>query len=107
MATRRTTTTGADGYIPRPVRRAVEARDPESCVYCGSRRALTLDHITPSSQGGASVPSNLVVACNDCNRAKSDWPVSLFAQRLELEGRGTVGSILGRVYARISTPCPE
>jgi 5-methylcytosine-specific restriction endonuclease McrA len=34
-----------------------------SCVVCGSKRDLAIDHIVPLSQGGTSVVSNLQVLC--------------------------------------------
>jgi len=42
------------------------------CVYCGSTQRLQIDHVVPRSKGGANEISNLVLACQKCNRAKSD-----------------------------------
>lgn len=44
----------------------------KKCVYCGSRKHLTVDHYIPRSRGGTSDPSNLVLACSDCNENKGD-----------------------------------
>lgn len=50
-----------------------------TCYYCGyagiSRGQeegadLDIDHVIPSSKGGSSLPSNLVVACKNCNQSK-------------------------------------
>lgn len=42
----------------------------DPCVYCGDRRGLTVDHIDPSSSGGADEWANLVGACQECNSQK-------------------------------------
>ena len=39
------------------------------CIYC-SNLATTLDHIIPKCNGGQNLQSNLVGACERCNRAK-------------------------------------
>jgi predicted restriction endonuclease len=51
------------------------------CAYCGDTENLTLDHITPRSKGGTDRITNLVCACNSCNKSKghnhwSDWYLS-------------------------------
>ena len=51
----------------------VFVRDGFRCQYCGQKRPaaeLTLDHITPRSREGRSVPENLVTACVPCNTRK-------------------------------------
>jgi 5-methylcytosine-specific restriction endonuclease McrA len=68
--------------IPGSVRRAVIERDGRTCRLCGrpvvlrsARRRrtrvpgnqLTLDHVVPSSRGGAATVENLRVCCRDCN----------------------------------------
>ena len=64
--------------IPRQLRlpcsrRAVFARDRETCQYCGQqpgRANLTMDHVIPLSQGGQTTWENVVTACRDCNHRK-------------------------------------
>lgn len=54
-------------------RRGVFARDRETCQYCGKqpgRAQLTMDHVVPRSQGGATTWDNVVTACRDCNHRK-------------------------------------
>ena len=54
-------------------RRNIFARDENHCQYCGKSfptSELTLDHITPRSQGGGSSWKNLVCACVACNARK-------------------------------------
>ena len=85
--------------IPGPVKIAVAERagatpgttTPVVCFYCGrtgelwwpltftgkvgSHMVMTefeFDHKFPESKGGLSVPSNIVIACRPCNRAKKD-----------------------------------
>jgi len=52
-------------------RNGVLARDHYSCAYCG-RTATTVDHVMPSSRGGANSWSNTVAACGGCNQRKGD-----------------------------------
>lgn len=41
------------------------------CAYCGTTEGpFTLDHVIPRSRGGTSNLTNLVCACDPCNRSK-------------------------------------
>jgi len=54
-------------------RRNIFARDNNQCQYCGKKfptSELSLDHVTPRSQGGQSSWENIVCACVDCNVKK-------------------------------------
>lgn len=54
-------------------RRNIFARDHNQCQYCGKRfptSELSLDHVTPRSQGGMSSWENIVCACVECNVRK-------------------------------------
>jgi 5-methylcytosine-specific restriction endonuclease McrA len=54
-------------------RRNLFARDQNRCQYCGKRFAcneLSLDHVTPRSQGGGTSWENVVCACVKCNVKK-------------------------------------
>ena len=47
-------------------RRNIYARDGNRCQYCGKRMStteLSLDHVTPKSQGGKSSWENIVCCC--------------------------------------------
>ncbi len=55
--------------------RKVLLRDP--CAYCGAP-AAHVDHIVPSSDGGAHDPANYTAACSPCNLSKSDRPLLHF-----------------------------
>lgn len=63
----------AGGLLPWPKKvMAVLLRDEFTCHYCGEiRLAMTADHMLPQCRGGSSDMSNLVCACEDCNRSKS------------------------------------
>jgi 5-methylcytosine-specific restriction endonuclease McrA len=67
------------GYDRLPVqrvklnRRNLFARDRNQCQYCGHyfpTSELTLDHVTPRTQGGGDTWENLVCACVRCNARK-------------------------------------
>ena len=54
-------------------RRNIFARDNNQCQYCGKRfptSELSLDHVSPRSQGGGSTWENIVCACVACNVRK-------------------------------------
>ena len=54
-------------------RRNIFARDRNQCQYCGRRyptSELSLDHVRPRSQGGATTWQNLVCCCVRCNAKK-------------------------------------
>lgn len=50
-------------------RRAVFARDNNTCQYCGGR-AESIDHVIPRSRGGGHTWENVVAACRSCNTRK-------------------------------------
>ncbi|MFD0420166.1 HNH endonuclease [Streptomyces sp. NPDC127108] len=52
-------------------RRGVLVRDQHRCAYCG-RRATTVDHVVPRSQGGADSWMNTVASCAVDNHRKAD-----------------------------------
>src|SRR5678815_3369509 len=61
---------------PKFSRRSVLLRDRFCCQYCGRKfthsKDLTFDHVVPRSQGGRTVWSNIVMACEPCNSRKSN-----------------------------------
>lgn len=60
------------GCITNKLRRAVYARDGWQCVYCGSPRDRTLDHIIPVSLEGKTTFENLQTLCRPCNSKKGN-----------------------------------
>ena len=51
-------------------RRNIMRRDNFTCMYCGSKNDLTIDHVLPKSRGGKDVWENLTTACEKCNVKK-------------------------------------
>ena len=45
-------------------------RDRFRCVYCGSGKELTFDHVIPRAHGGETTWENVVAACSPCNLRK-------------------------------------
>lgn len=56
----------------RPSRNRIYKRDGNECVYCGSKKDLTLDHVIPKSRGGNNEWTNLVTSCFKCNLKKAN-----------------------------------
>ena len=53
-------------------RTRIYKRDNYECVYCGSQKQLTLDHVIPKSRGGRNEWTNLVTCCHKCNLHKAN-----------------------------------
>ena len=53
-------------------RTRIYKRDQHQCVYCGSNKDLTLDHVIPKSRGGSNDWINLVTSCFKCNLKKGN-----------------------------------
>ena len=53
-------------------RHRVFKRDNNECVYCGSKKELTIDHVLPRSKGGKNTWDNLVTCCSKCNLKKGN-----------------------------------
>lgn len=47
-------------------------RDGYACIYCGTTKDLTIDHVLPRSRGGKDTWENLVTACHSCNSKKGN-----------------------------------
>lgn len=69
-------------YFPPKLRASVYERDGCSCVYCGSKEDLTLDHAVPESRGGSNEMSNLLTACRACNASKRDLTLEEYCKKL-------------------------
>lgn len=70
-------------WIRKDLRLAVYLRDGMACMWCGSTledgAQLTLDHVTPHTNGGTNEVSNLVTCCHKCNSVRADRPAAEFA----------------------------
>jgi len=53
-------------------RHRVFRRDNNECVYCGSKKELTIDHVIPRSKGRKNTWDNLVTCCQKCNLKKGN-----------------------------------
>jgi 5-methylcytosine-specific restriction endonuclease McrA len=63
-------------------REYVFKRDNYECVYCGSNKILTLDHVIPQSKGGKDSWDNLVTACRSCNAEKADLTLEEYGKEI-------------------------
>ena len=53
----------------------IYGRDRYTCQFCGDKKPiaeLTYDHVVPRSQGGKTTWTNIVTACEMCNRKKAN-----------------------------------
>lgn len=60
--------------VSKRVRFEVLRRDNHACRYCGQAAPdvkLHVDHVIPTTLGGADTPENLVTACAPCNLGKA------------------------------------
>ena len=74
-------------------------RDRFRCVYCGSGKELTFDHVVPRAQGGRTTWENVATACAPCNLRKggrtpkqagmqiSRWPLRPTSWQLQDHGK--------------------
>jgi hypothetical protein len=65
--------------LSKKIRFEVFKRDSFTCQYCGKSAPtvlLEVDHIKPVSKDGDDDVTNLITACFDCNRGKSDRELS-------------------------------
>lgn len=65
--------------ISKKMRFEVFKRDKFTCQYCGKSApdvVLEVDHIKPVSKGGSNNILNLVTACFECNRGKTNTELS-------------------------------
>ena len=66
---------GESMSLSKKIRFEIFKRDGFKCAYCGKAPpdvTLEVDHINPSSKGGKNDTNNLITACFDCNRGKSN-----------------------------------
>jgi 5-methylcytosine-specific restriction endonuclease McrA len=67
---RRAKKAGAGMYVvsPKDLRRLMSS----SCVNCGAREKISIDHIIPIARGGRHSVGNLQTLCTPCNSSKND-----------------------------------
>jgi hypothetical protein len=69
-----------------------------SCVYCGAKGSLAVDHLIPRSRGGPDSGDNAVMACRTCNSSKGDKGVY---EWFGLEGRDAVPRVAEGKYLKL------
>jgi hypothetical protein len=52
--------------------------------YQGHPQQVTAEHLRPRSEGGIDGKTNIVAACNACNGARANQPISHWLVRLKL-----------------------
>jgi 5-methylcytosine-specific restriction endonuclease McrA len=68
--------------LRKDLRLAIYLRDHFTCLCClrdltdAAPADLTLDHVTPASDGGSNDASNLYLCCRHCNCSRQDKPLS-------------------------------
>lgn len=95
---------------PRFCRRNVLRRDAHLCQYCGrgsDHAALTLDHVVPRSQGGPTCWTNIVTACEPCNRRKGSRTPEQASMRLRRTPRRPAWLPTSRASLDPTAPPPE
>lgn len=75
-------------YHSRPLkinRKRIYKRDNNQCVYCESKKHLTIDHVIPKSKGGNNSWKNLVTCCLPCNLKKGNKTPEEVGMRMSLK----------------------
>ena len=63
----------------------IYGRDRDTCQFCGDKKTvaeLTYDHVVPRAQGGKTTWTNIVTACEPCNRKKANRTPAQAGMRL-------------------------
>jgi 5-methylcytosine-specific restriction endonuclease McrA len=64
------------GYL---LREYLLAKWERQCAYCQTSGVpLQVEHLIPKSRGGSNRASNLVIACDSCNKRKGTWTAEEF-----------------------------
>ena len=72
-------------WIRTDARLAIYLRDRFTCLLClrdlhdADATDITLDHVTPKSDGGGNGPDNLYTCCRGCNCSRQDKPLARVA----------------------------
>ncbi|MCY4466544.1 MAG: HNH endonuclease signature motif containing protein [Chloroflexi bacterium] len=97
----RATLAGAAGEVSATMLRDRILESGGRCEWCGRNLVgaeIELDHVVSLAQGGGNTPVNLVVACPDCNRRKSQKHPARFAVEIFSE-TGVRTDLVARVLA--------
>lgn len=71
-------------WIRQDKRLAIYLRDGLACAWCGHSvecgASLSLDHVVPHSNGGSNHETNLVTACERCNKSRGNRSAAAFSR---------------------------
>jgi hypothetical protein len=79
--------------VSKRVRFEAFKRDEFTCQYCGRHPpdvVLEIDHVEAVSTGGSDDINNLVTSCFDCNRGKSNVPLTSVPATVEEQHRRVI-----------------
>ncbi len=81
---RRARMRGVEGAYTAADVRLIGERQKWKCYWCSkpTKQKYHVDHIKPLSRGGSNWPSNIAIACADCNLSKNAADPIDFARRL-------------------------
>lgn len=66
-----------------------------TCIYCGYKGDMTIEHIVPVSSGGTDHLRNLAAACKSCNSGKKNNSIEEFRLSESLK-RSKFGRVINR-----------
>jgi 5-methylcytosine-specific restriction endonuclease McrA len=67
------------------LRQKILIRDDKTCVLCGKKDCLEVDHILPISLGGSNKLENLQTLCDVCHKKKTKQDVELLRRTNKLK----------------------
>lgn len=67
------------------------------CIYCGSKKDLSVDHLIPRARGGPETGDNAVTACKLCNSSRGEKGIY---EWFELNRRNNVPRIVEGKYLK-------
>lgn len=80
----------------------IKAAFNHECAYCGdSPETLERDHVVPLSEGGDTVPENIVPACGTCNRSKGTQSIVEWYGEQEFYDKDRERRIVNVTYDRL------
>ena len=82
----------------KPSRNLIYKRDGHRCQYCGSTRALTIDHVIPRSKGGKDTWENMVAACSSCNIRKGSQSLEQTGMKLAKRPAAPMNKFVFAIY---------
>lgn len=64
--------------------KSIKNKSKWKCPYCDLNNSIdgaVADHIYPINKGGLSIPENMVLICEDCNKKKSNLVLRVFCKK--------------------------